>query len=333
MERVLITGGAGYIGSHVAAALAEEGMEPVLADNLSNASASVVARLSRLTGMQIKLFEGDVCDAAFMGEVFASGPFYAAVHCAASKAVAESVRYPLKYYKNNILSVITLCEQMSEHGVKRLVFSSSATVYGPPRFLPLTEEHPTGDCANPYGNTKCACETLLRDLCRSDGAWAVALLRYFNPIGAHPSGLIGEEPRGTPANALPLMMLAASGKLPRFTLTGADYPTPDGTGIRDYLHIQDLARGHVAALRFLGDFHGAEAFNLGTGKGVSVLELLRAAEKAAGREIPREVCPARPGDVPEVYTSADKAARALGWKAELTVEQACADAWRRQSRE
>jgi UDP-glucose 4-epimerase len=328
MKNILVTGGAGYIGSHVIVSLLEQGYGAVSVDNFCNSSPEVYGRLRKLTQKNFTDIEADVCDPKAMAHIMAEQNIWAVVHCAGYKAVPESVSAPLKYYRNNLDSTITVCEAMRETGVTRMVFSSSACTYGAPRFLPITEEHPVGDCANPYGTSKVMSEQILTDAVAAYPDWGVVLLRYFNPIGAHPSGEIGEAPNGLPNNIMPYIMKVAAGELDVLPVTGDDYDTPDGTGLRDYLHVCDLAEGHTAALRYLENFTGTEAVNLGTGHSRSVWELIRGAEKAAGRPIPTEIRPRRPGDIAEVWADASKAKRLLGWEAKRSLEEMCADGWR-----
>lgn len=326
---VLLTGGAGFIGSHTAVALAEAGEEVILADNFSNSSPDVAARLRTLTGQAMPCYDVDVCDGAALSRVFERHGIDAVLHFAGYKAVGESVREPLKYYRNNLCGTITLLETMARFGCKRIVFSSSATVYGAAQ-PPFTEDMPVGVCTNPYGTTKLFIEQILRDAAVADPTLSVVLLRYFNPIGAHESGLIGERPNGVPNNLLPFITQTAAGIRERLTVFGTDYPTPDGTCIRDYIHVCDLARGHEAALRYARAHSGTEVFNLGTGRGTSVLELVAAFERATGVAVPCVVGARRPGDAAEGYAGVDKAARLLHWRAEKSIDDACRDAWRWQ---
>lgn len=326
---ILVTGGAGFIGSHTCAALAAAGYDYVIVDNFSNSHPGVMGRLEGLTGRAVKFVEGDVRDRPLLDEVFAAHPIRGAIHFAGLKAVGESVEKPLSYYQNNLESTLTLWEAMAAAGVRRLVFSSSATVYRTGSPMPLNEESPLG-CANPYGWSKFMNEQILTDLAASDPEWSVALLRYFNPIGAHESGLIGEDPRGIPNNLFPYLCRVASGELEELSVFGDDYPTPDGTGVRDYIHVCDLAEGHVKALEYLEEARGARAFNLGTGRGTSVLELVRAFEKATGRAIPRKIAPRRPGDIAMCWAATEKAEAVLGWRAGRTVEDMCRDGWNRE---
>lgn len=326
---ILLTGGAGFIGSHTYVELLNAGHDAVIVDNFYNSCPEVIARLERITGKPVRYYQLDVCDAKALDQVFTNHSIDAVIHFAGYKAVGESVSKPLEYYRNNLDSTLTLCETMRNHHVKRIVFSSSATVYGTATTMPLTEGMPTG-CTNPYGWTKYMIEQILRDVAVAYPDWAVALLRYFNPIGAHSSGLIGEDPVGIPNNLLPYVAQVASGKLPKLRVFGNDYPTRDGTGVRDYIHVVDLARGHVAACAYLAEHEGCEAINLGTGAGYSVLEVVKTFERVNGIAIPYEVTARRPGDIAECYADAGKANRLLGWKAEKSLEDMCRDSWRWQ---
>ena len=328
--KILLTGGAGFIGSHTYVELLKAGHEAVIVDNFYNASERVLERLETITGAPVPCYRVDVCDAEALDKVFCEHQFDAVIHFAGYKAVGESVTKPLEYYRNNLDSTLTLCEVMRKHGVKRIVFSSSATVYGVTDKMPLVETMPTG-CTNPYGWTKYMNEQILQDAAHANPDWAVALLRYFNPIGAHASGLIGEDPVGIPNNLMPYITQVASGKLQKLRVFGNDYPTVDGTGVRDYIHVVDLARGHVAACQFLMNATGCEVFNLGTGNGTSVLELVSAFRKVNGIEIPYEIVDRRPGDIATCYADASRAREKLGWVAEKTVDDMCRDAWRWQS--
>ena len=326
---VLVTGGAGYIGSHTLISLCKAGIDPIVVDNLSNSKITSIKRVEEIVGKSIKFYKNDVCDEAALEKIFSENNIDSAIHFAGLKAVGESVQKPIEYYDNNILSTLVLCKVMRRHGVKKIVFSSSATVYGEGNTVPLTEDMPTG-ATNPYGRTKLFIEHILRDLYISDNDWSIALLRYFNPIGAHESGTIGEDPRGIPNNLMPYISQVAVGKLQKLHVFGNDYDTPDGTGVRDYIHVVDLAKGHAKALKWVLENSGCEAINLGTGKGTSVLELKNAFEKASGVEVPFVVDPRRPGDLGEVYANASKAERLLGWKAEFDVNRMCEDSWRWQ---
>lgn len=326
---VLLTGGTGYIGSHAATVLAEAGHRVVLYDNLCNSCPDVATRVGRITGQEITLVHGDVRDSALLGQTLREQRVNAVIHFAGLKAVGESVANPLAYYDNNVAGTLSLLRAMQKAGVQSLVFSSSATVYGEPRFLPLDETHPTS-VTNPYGRSKLHIEQILADLTASDPHWRVACLRYFNPVGAHPSGLIGEDPRGTPNNLMPFLAQVAAGQRTSLNVFGNDYPTPDGTGVRDYIHVMDLAEGHLAALNYLESRAGWHVFNLGTGRGYSVLDMVRAFQSVSGRPVPYTLAARRPGDVATSYASADKAQVVLGWRAHRSLEEMCASAWRWQ---
>ena len=330
--RVLLTGGMGFIGSHTAVVLQEAGREPVLYDNLSNADQGVAGRITAITGKTPKFIEGDIRDEARLEKTLREEGIEAVIHFAGLKAVGESVVKPLEYYDNNLIGTIRLLEAMKKAGVKRLIFSSSSTVYGTPKSLPLRESDPTGEATNPYGRTKLQIEEILSDLCRADPEWSAICLRYFNPIGAHPSGLIGEDPNGIPNNLMPYISQTAIGKRDHLNVFGNDYPTPDGTGVRDYIHVVDLARGHVCAIRKLETNCGLFICNLGTGKGYSVLEVLHAFEKACGKQIPYVIDPRRPGDIAECYADPTKAKNELGWVAQYGIEDMCADSWNWQQK-
>ena len=327
---ILVTGGAGYIGSHTCVELLSSGHSVTVVDNLTNSSSVAIERVKRITGRDVRFELADIRDADALDRVLASEQFDAVVHFAGLKAVGESVAEPLRYFENNVTGTLRLLESMGRAGVRRLVFSSSATVYGDPASVPIREDFPLS-ASNPYGRTKLFIEDILRDLHRSDARWDITLLRYFNPVGAHPSGLIGEDPAGIPNNLMPYVSQVAVGRLERLNVWGSDYPTPDGTGVRDYIHVVDLARGHLAALEAQYEA-GVRAFNLGTGRGFSVLEMISAFEKASGRPVPYTLAPRRPGDVAMCYADASLAHRKLGWAAELGVERMCEDAWRWQSR-
>ncbi len=328
---ILVTGGAGYIGSHTCVELIKAGMQPVVLDNLSNSKAEALRRVERITGQSLTFYRADIRDKAALKAILARHSVSAVVHFAGLKAVGESVAQPLRYYDNNVAGTITLCEAMAEAGVKRIVFSSSATVYGEAQALPIREDFPVGATTNPYGRSKFMIEEILRDLQRADPEWRIALLRYFNPVGAHESGLIGEDPNDVPNNLMPYIAQVAVGRRPYLNVFGDDYPTPDGTGVRDYIHVVDLALGHVAALRYLDGHAGVVTVNLGTGRGHSVLEMVRAFERASGREIPYRIAPRRPGDVASCYADPSLAERLFGWRAERGIEAMCADTWRWQS--
>ena len=325
---VLISGGTGYIGSHTCVELINAGYDVVVADNLCNSKKEVLKRLKTITGKTIKFYEIDLRDEKALDKVFKKEKIDSVIHFAGLKAVGESVAKPIEYYDNNLISTLSLLKIMRKHDVKKLVFSSSATVYGVAEEMPLFEDMPLG-AINPYGRTKLFIEEILRDLAKS-AEWSIALLRYFNPIGAHESGLIGEDPNGIPNNLMPYISQVAIGRLKELSVFGGDYNTPDGTGVRDYIHVVDLSRGHVKAVEYVMKNTGCEAFNLGTGKGTSVLELKNAFEKASGKEMPYKIVARREGDLATVYANADKANEMLGWKAEYSVDRMCEDTWRWQ---
>ena len=322
---VLVTGGAGFIGSHTVVDLQNAGFDVVVVDNLCNANEEALRREKEITGKELAFYPYDVRDRARMEEVFSAHKIDWVIHFAGLKAVGESVKKPILYYDNNLISTLVLLETMEKFGVKNFVFSSSATVYGEPERLPLDEECRLST-TNPYGTTKLMQERILKDLYVADNTWNIALLRYFNPVGAHPSGRIGEDPKGIPNNLMPYVAQVASGKLQKIGVFGNDYPTPDGTGVRDYIHVVDLARGHVAAIQKLNT-PGVHIYNLGTGKGYSVLDMIHAFEKACGKKLPYEIKPRRAGDVPACYASSKKAEKDLGWKAEYDLEDMCRDQW------
>ncbi len=326
---ILITGGAGYIGSHTCIELSKAGYDIVVVDNLRNSKEESLKRVEKIIGKPVKFYKADVRDREALRTIFKENKIDAAIHFAGLKAVGESVKIPMEYYKNNIDSTFVLCDVMEEFGVKKIVFSSSATVYGVAKTMPLVETMPLG-AINPYGRTKLFIEEMLRDLYVSDNGWSIALLRYFNPIGAHESGLIGEDPKGIPNNLMPYISQVAVGKLEKLHVFGNDYNTVDGTGVRDYIHVVDLADGHVKAVNWALNNTGCEAINLGTGNGCSVLQLKDAFQKASGIEIPFVIDPRRPGDPDEVYANADKAKNLLGWEAKRTIEDMCVDTWRWQ---
>ena len=330
---ILVSGGAGYIGSHTCVELLEAGYDIVVVDNLCNASEEAVRRVEQITGKTVPFVKADLCDPAATEALFAQYPDIDAVmHFAGLKAVGESVRKPLEYYTNNLVSTLVLLNVMRDHGVKNFVFSSSATVYGDPASVPIREDFPTGGTTNPYGTTKLFIERILTDYCKADPTLNVALLRYFNPIGAHESGLIGEDPNGIPNNLVPYIAQVAVGKLEKLHVYGNDYPTPDGTGVRDYIHVVDLAKGHVAAVRYVTEHTGCEVFNLGTGVGYSVLEMVKTFERANNLTLPYKIVDRRPGDLPTCYADPSKSAEILGWRAEKNLEDMCRDSWRWQSR-
>ena len=329
---ILVSGGAGYIGSHTCVELIEAGHDIVVADNLCNSSREAVARVERITGKQIPFVEAELCHEGEVEALFARYPdIRAVIHFAGLKAVGESVSKPLEYYTNNLVNSLVLLNAMRRHGVKNFVFSSSATVYGDPATVPIREDFPTGGTTNPYGTTKLFLERILTDICAADPTMNVALLRYFNPIGAHESGLIGEDPNDIPNNLVPYIAQVAVGKLEKLHVFGDDYPTHDGTGVRDYIHVVDLARGHVAALKKLDTGCGLFVCNLGTGKGYSVLDVLHAYERACGKTLPYVVDPRRPGDIAVCYADPARARDELGWEARYGIEEMCASSWKWQS--
>ena len=329
MKKIFVTGGARYIGSHTCVELLNAGYDVVVYDNLSNASEEALSRVEEITGRAPAFVRGDIRDASMLEEAMQGCD--AVIHFAGLKAVGESVEKPLAYYDNNVCGTVTLLETMKKAGLDAIVFSSSATVYGDPEKLPLTEEHPLR-ATNPYGRTKLMIEEILRDLFRADPSWRIGILRYFNPVGAHESGLIGEDPRGIPNNLMPFVSQVAVGRRDHLNIFGGDYPTPDGTGVRDYIHVVDLAKGHLAALKALEKGAQCEAVNLGTGRGYSVLDVVRAFEKASGRKVPYEIVDRRPGDIAACYADPKKAQQMLGWKARYGIEKMCEDTWRWQSR-
>ena len=330
MSQVLLTGATGFIGSHTAVELLTAGYEVVIVDNLSNSSADVIDRIEKITGKRPKFYCADVAEAAAMEKIFTENEIVAVMHFAGFKAVGESVAKPVEYYRNNIDTTLTLLETMKKHNCKRLVFSSSATVYGEKNPAPYTEDMPTGGCTNPYGWTKHMIEQILRDVAVSDPEMSIVLLRYFNPIGAHESGLIGELPNGIPNNLMPYITQVAVGIRDHLNVFGDDYDTPDGTGVRDYIHVVDLAKGHLAALSYSEKNTGATAINLGTGKGYSVLDVVRAFEKVNGVPVPYEIAPRRSGDLATCYANASKAKNLLGWEAKRDINDMCRDSWRWQ---
>lgn len=331
MSKILVTGGAGYIGSHTCVELLNASHELVVVDNLSNSKEAALRRVERIAGKPVTFCQADIRDKAAMTDVFSRHAVDAVVHFAGLKSVGESVAQPLRYYDNNVGGTIALCEAMAAAGVKNIVFSSSATVYGDPATVPISESFPVGATTNPYGRSKFIIEEILRDLHESDSTWRIALLRYFNPVGAHPSGLIGEDPNGIPSNLMPYITQVAVGRRPHLNVFGGDYPTPDGTGVRDYIHVVDLALGHLAALHYLDSHEGLATVNLGTGRGYSVLEMVHAFEKASGRPVPYKIAGRRAGDIAQCYADPSKALSFLGWHAERDLAQMCEDAWRWQS--
>lgn len=327
---ILLTGGAGFIGSHIAVELLQDGYDVVIADDLSNSRADVIDRIEKITGRRPVFYRIDAADGAALAKVFDEQPIDAAVHLAGFKAVGESVQKPIEYYRNNLDTTLTLLETMRSYDVRRLVFSSSATVYGADNPVPYTEDMPAGRCTNPYGWTKWMIEQILADVARADAALSVVCLRYFNPVGAHESGLIGERPNGVPNNLMPYITQTAAGIRKELSIFGDDYETPDGTGVRDYIHITDLARGHIAAIGYTEEHVGWEAINLGTGHGTSVLKLVQTFERVNGVPVPHRIAPRRAGDLASCYAGTEKARRLLGWQAEKGLEDICRDAWRWQ---
>ena len=328
---ILVTGGAGYIGSHTCVELLNAGYDVVIIDNLYNSNQKAVDRIEEITGKKVKFYPDDMMDRAAVKRVFDENKIDAVIHFAGLKAVGESVHKPIEYYRTNIGSTLNLTDEMRAHGCKNIIFSSSATVYGDPAEIPITENCPKGTCTNPYGWTKWMQEQILTDIHTADPEWNVILLRYFNPIGAHKSGLIGENPNGIPNNLMPYITQVAVGKLKELGVFGNDYDTPDGTGVRDYIHVVDLAKGHVKALKKIEDNSGLSIYNLGTGKGYSVLDIVKNFEAATGVKIPYVIKPRRAGDIATCYSDASKAERELGWKAENGIKEMCADSWRWQS--
>ena len=328
---VLLTGGAGYIGSHTAVELLNAGHDVVIADNYANSSSIVAQRITRITGKPVKCYEADAADPAALERIFQENAIDSVIHFAGLKAVGESVRLPLDYYRNNLDSTLALLAAMEAHGVRQLIFSSSATVYGRHAALPYREDAETGPCTNPYGWTKLFIEQIIRDYAAAHPDFSVVLLRYFNPVGAHESGLMGEDPRDIPNNLMPYIARVAVGTLPYLNVFGNDYPTPDGTGVRDYIHVTDLATGHMAALDYAASHTGVEVFNLGTGTGYSVLDMVHAFSRACGRDIPYRIAPRRSGDIAACYADVTKAKKILGWRAKLDIDDMCRSAWNWQS--
>ena len=325
---ILVTGGAGYIGSHTCLELLSSGYGVVVVDNLCNSNPKSLDRVEALTGKKLKFYEGDVRDEELLRKIFAENEISAVIHFAGLKAVGESVAQPWRYYDNNLNSTLVLTKVMGEAGVKRIIFSSSATVYSGENEMPLRENSRTGNCTNPYGWTKYMTEQILSGMAHADPEWSIVLLRYFNPIGAHESGRIGEDPRGIPNNLMPYITQVAIGRRDHLSVFGNDYDTPDGTGVRDYIHVVDLAKGHVAAVKYVVGTQGCEVFNLGTGTGYSVLDMVKAFEKANGVKVPYQIVDRRPGDLPTCYADPAKSAEVLGWKAEKNLEDMCRDSWR-----
>ena len=325
--KILVTGGAGYIGSHTVVELQNEGYDVVVIDNLSNSCEKSLERVEKITGKKVPFYKCDILDREKLSEIMDKEKFDACIHFAGLKAVGESVAKPWEYYENNIAGTLTLVDVMRKHNVKNIIFSSSATIYGDPAFIPITEECPKGVCTNPYGWTKSMLEQVLTDIQKADPEWNVILLRYFNPIGAHKSGTIGENPNGIPNNLMPYITQTAVGKRDHLTIFGNDYDTHDGTGVRDYIHVVDLAKGHVKALAKIKEKAGLKIYNLGTGTGYSVLDIVKNFEEATGVKVPYEIGPRRPGDIATCYASAKKAYDELGWKAEYGIKEMCADSW------
>lgn len=330
--KILVTGGAGYIGSHTCVELLNAGYDVVVVDNLYNASEKSLNRVQQITGKELTFYKADITDEKAMNEIFETEKdVECVIHFAGLKAVGESVAKPLEYYQNNITGTLVLCDAMRKHGVKNIIFSSSATVYGDPAFIPITEQCPKGTPTNPYGWTKHMIEQILTDFYTADSEWNIILLRYFNPIGAHKSGLIGEDPKGIPNNLLPYVAQVAIGKLECLGVFGDDYDTPDGTGVRDYIHVVDLALGHVAAINKIKENPGVKIYNLGTGNGYSVLDVVKAFSKACGKDVPYQIKPRRAGDIATCYSDASLAKKELGWEAQFGIDEMCADSWRWQS--
>ena len=324
---ILVTGGAGYIGSHTCVELLNEGYEVVVLDNLSNSSEKSLERVKQITGKEVKFYKGDILDRDILKKILETENIESCIHFAGLKAVGESVEKPWEYYNNNIAGTLVLTDEMRKHGCKNIIFSSSATVYGDPAMIPITEECPKGTCTNPYGWSKSMLEQILSDMQKADPEWNVILLRYFNPIGAHKSGLIGENPNGIPNNLMPYITQVAVGKLKELGVFGNDYDTPDGTGVRDYIHVVDLAKGHVKAMNKLKENVGLGIYNLGTGTGYSVLDIVKNFEAATGVKIPYVIKPRRAGDIATCYSNAAKAEKELGWKAQFGIKEMCADSW------
>ncbi len=333
MSKILVTGGAGYIGTHTCVELLNQGDEIVVLDNFSNSTPEALENVKKITGKEVKLYEGNMIDRNVLERIFTENDIEAVIDFAAYKAVGESVQKPVEYYTNNVSTVLVLLDEMKKHNVKTLVFSSSATVYGDPEVVPITEDSKVGGTTNPYGTSKLMVETILQDLYKSDNEWNIAILRYFNPVGAHESGLIGEDPKGIPANLMPFIQKVAAGKLKELSVFGNDYNTKDGTGVRDYIHVVDLAIGHIKALdKLKADGHGMHIYNLGTGTGYSVLDMINAFEKANNVSVPYKIAPRRPGDIAECYSDPTKARRELGFEATKSLEDMCRDAWNFENR-
>ncbi len=328
---VLVTGGAGYIGSHTCVELLNAGMDVVIVDNLCNSKRQAVKRIEEITGKSVTFYKEDICDKAALQSIFAQEKIESIIHFAGLKAVGESCQKPLLYYSNNLIGTLRLCEVMQEHNVKTIVFSSSATVYGDPHTVPIKEDFPLST-TNPYGATKLMIENMLKDIFKADNSWNIALLRYFNPVGAHKSGLIGENPNGIPNNLVPYIAKVALGQLPELSVFGNDYPTPDGTGVRDYIHVVDLAVGHIKALEKIQKDPGLHIWNLGTGRGFSVLEMVKTFEQASGQKVPYKIAPRRAGDIAICYADTQKAEQELGWKAQRGLLEMCQDVWNWQQK-
>lgn len=331
MHTILVTGGAGYIGSHTVLQLLEDNQQVIVLDNLCNSSKESLRRVEKLSGKSVQFIQGDIGDRALLDGIFTAHTVDSVIHFAGLKAVGESVEQPLAYYRNNVYGTLVLCEAMQHAGVKNLVFSSSATVYGDPVDLPLKEDMPVGQPTNPYGQSKLMVELLLKDLYRSDNEWNIAILRYFNPVGAHPSGQIGENPNGIPNNLMPFITQVATGQRQQLSVFGDDYDTPDGTGVRDYIHVEDLASGHLKALQRLTKNVGLETYNLGTGQGYSVLDMVKEFEKQSGQSVKYKIVPRRSGDIAACYADPKLAREELGWQAQKGLAEMCKDAWRWQS--
>ncbi|WP_063660462.1 UDP-glucose 4-epimerase GalE [Aliivibrio fischeri] len=329
--KVLVTGGMGYIGSHTCIQMIKAGIEPIILDNLGNSKVAVLDRIEALTHVRPVFYQGDIRDEAFLDSIFAEHSISSVIHFAGLKAVGESVAKPLEYYDNNVNGSLILARSMRKANVKSIVFSSSATVYGDPAIVPITESSPTGATTNPYGRSKYMVEECFSDLFDAENDWSITLLRYFNPVGAHPSGTMGEDPQGIPNNLMPFIAQVAVGRRESLSIFGNDYPTPDGTGVRDYIHVMDLADGHIAALKAVGEKSGLHIYNLGTGKGSSVLEMVEAFSQASGKPVPYTLCLRRAGDIAECWASTEKAEKELGWKATRNVMEMSADTWRWQS--
>ncbi len=330
--KVLVTGGMGYIGSHTCVQMLAAGIEPIILDNLCNSKTTVLDRIEALTQTRPVFYQGDIRDETLLNKIFSEHDIQSVIHFAGLKAVGESVAKPLEYYDNNVNGSLVLVRAMRNAGVKSIVFSSSATVYGDPEVVPITEDSPVGATTNPYGSSKYMVEGVLSDFFNAQPDWSITLLRYFNPVGAHPSGTMGEDPQGIPNNLMPFIAQVAVGRREKLSVFGDDYPTPDGTGVRDYIHVMDLADGHIAALNVVGQKSGLHIYNLGTGKGSSVLEMVAAFSTASGKPVPYEVCPRRPGDIAECWASTAKAKQELGWKATRNVMEMTADTWNWQSK-